>query len=174
MPALLTRTPGVPTSASTRSSEARSVTSARRTPSPSRTSIPTTVAPASASARVHTGPRFPSAPVTTATRPRRPSDIIAGKRRAGVLQRLDRQGLVEVLEGQRLVLPQRVAQRASDHVVELVRRQPVARRLQHQILAPEHVAGRERRRGDDLLAHLRDRVRLARVRDLLPVAERDA
>src|SRR4051812_47485279 len=168
IPALLTRTEGVPIWSRTPASAARSVTSAWMIPSPpSRTSIPYTVAPSLASVEVQTGPRFPSAPVTTATRPFRPSAaIIAALLRAGVLQvRGSRprggEQLLEVLARQLRVLCERVAQDAADDVVQLVRRQPVAWRLEREILAAEHVAGGERRRRDDLLAHLRDRVDLA-------------
>src|SRR5262249_5473282 len=154
IPALLTRIDGVSISSSTCWREARSVTSARRMPSPSRTSMPTTVAPSAASALVQTGPRFPSAPVTTAPPPRRPSARIvaelAGSGGLGQRRRVAlgafclRQELLEVLEGQRGVLGERVAEHAANHVVELVRRQPVAGRLQRQVLGAEDVPGGKR------------------------------
>src|SRR5438093_6654797 len=177
MPALLTSTVGVPCSAATslrrRSSDPRSVTSPWKTPSPSRISTPTTVAPASASAAVQTGPSVPSAPVTTAMWPSRRSALIfAAQRRAGRLERIGEQ-ILEVLERQRRILRDRMAQRAPDHGVQLVRRQPVAGRLQPQVLAAQHVARGERGGGDDLLAHLPDRIVLARIRRFRPVAERD-
>src|SRR5262245_3303589 len=173
MPALLTSTAGAPTSASTRSSAARSVTSACTTSSPSWTSSPTTRAPAPASAAVHTGPRFPSAPVTTARRPARPSALIG--RAHGRALRRPRDQLLEVVEREGRVLGDRVAQRAADHRVELVRgKAAVRRRLQSEILSGERVTRRERAGGDELLAHLRDRVRLARMRDLVALAEREA
>src|SRR5690349_210633 len=154
MPALLTRTDGAPpSSARTRSSEARSVTSARTTPSASRTSRRTTVIPAPARTSHQTGPRVPSAPVTTATRPASVSALIAG--RHGERRRLGDQ-LVQVLERERRVGGDRVAQRPADQPVDLVGRQAVARRLQREVLAPEDVARGQHPRGDDLLAHLDD------------------
>src|SRR5712692_6860729 len=182
IPALLTRTEGAACSPTTRSrtrrSDARSRTSACsiRAEEPAgggRTSIPTTTIPAPSSADDQTGPRLPSAPVTMATRPARPSALIAAAQRdAGRLEGSWKE-LLEVLEGERRVLAQRVAERTADDVLQLVGRKPVARGLEREVLSAQDVPGRKRGRGDDLLAHLLDRRALARVRRLRPVAERE-
>src|SRR2546425_2357750 len=183
IPALLTRTDGAACSRTTRSRTRRSASRSRTSAcsirsgesgGAGRTSIPTTTIPASTSADDQTGPSLPSAPVTMATRPARPSAlIVAAQRDAGRLEGF-RQQLLEVLEGERRVLPERVAERAADDVLQLVGRKPVARRLEREVLPAQDVPGRKRGRGDDLLAHLLDRRALARVRRLRPVAERDA
>src|SRR3989441_6690849 len=180
IPALLTRTDGAACSRTTRSRTRRSASRSRTSAcsirsgesgGAGRTSIPTTTIPASTSADDQTGPSLPSAPVTMATRPARPSAlIVAAQRDAGRLEGF-RQQLLEVLEGERRVLAERVAERAADHVLQLVGRKPVARRLEREVLPAQDVPGRKRGRDDDLLAHLRDRVGLARVRRLRPVAE---
>src|SRR5215211_3029105 len=180
IPALLTSTSGAPSSAirsRTASSEARSVTSpcSRRhagSDSPSdRTSMPTTRAPAPARALTQTGPSFPSAPVTMASEPSsgRSSDI---ERTVGAGRDL-RDGLLQQLEGERRLLVHRLAQRSAEEALDLVRRQPIARRLGGDVRGAEHVPGGKRSRRHELLRHLHRRHDLAGIHLLRPVAEGD-
>src|SRR5436190_18184844 len=176
MPALATSTRGAPgNSAATRSSAARSVTSARassnRPPTSARsssapaseTSTPTTSAPAEASVRTQTGPSCPRAPVTTASSPASAGSVAI---RPGAGRHALRDLRLEQLERQRAVGGQRMAQRAPDHAIELVGRQPVAGGLGHDVLLAQHVPGRQLAARDQLLAHLRRRLDLRLVHAL--------
>src|SRR4051794_5602262 len=147
MPALLTSTSGAPMRSRSSRSASPSVTLATSTPSPGCRSMRTTRIPAPSSAAHHTGPRFPDAPVTTASLPRS-SVLIRGRQRAFELL------LLEQLEGEGHLLDERMPQLPTDDAVELVRRQPVARRLEREILALQHVTRRELPCRDDLLPHL--------------------
>src|SRR5438105_3068376 len=172
MPALFTRTVGVRMRASTDASASRSLTSATSTPSSERTSTRTTSHPALDRASHQTGPRFPRAPVTTATEPSSPASPVIGRAGQRLLHQLRNQ-LLEQLEGERHLLGNWVAQRASHQPLELVGGQSISGGLEREILGTQHVACRQVARRDDLLRHLEDRRGLAGVHRLGPVTERE-
>ena len=85
-----------------------------------------------------------------------------------------REVVAHVAGEDRLLLGERARERPPDQVVERVGRQAaVGRRLRDEVTVGEHVAGRQRARGDELLPHLLQRLLLARERPLDAVADRD-
>src|SRR5262245_1217538 len=198
MPALFTRMDGSPMRAATdtaaASIDARFVMSQSKhcTPSPTRcltssnravgTAVPrssaATRAPASTSASTQIAPSFPLAPVTTAicwSREKRPLTDFARREPECVDWSRTRElwvGLAQHLEGQEVVLVKRLERDPPDDLVELVRRDPAARRLHDDVTRFEHVAARQIPGDDEALAHLDDRSTLAVVDLLGTVAHR--
>src|SRR5687768_5071666 len=138
-----------------------------------------TRAPASSSASTHTGPSLPQAPVTTAvwlssrkiesitTRPGCNQTRVSVSRPRELCARL-----AQHLEREEIVFVNRLQRHPAEHVIEFVRRDPAARRLHHDVIPGQHVAGREIADNDQALAHLDDGRLLALVDLLVPVAER--
>src|SRR5687767_3884126 len=127
----------------------------------SRRSSASTRAPLPSNAPIHTGPRLPRAPVTTAVSP--------SSAKSGALARL-----LDHVDRKRLLRAHIHGEPLADQAVQLVRREPAAGGLHHDVATLQHVSLGQRLRCKQALAHFGERQLLAVVGALYAVAEGDA